>query len=186
MAKLREIWPSRNRFFCGCCITGPIGSDIMAMFCWYCCAVVVLVLLTVFVLPEVWVKVTPALPILFYLALLVTTLFWNLTACTDPGIIPRRAFLEHTQPPRAHNFLQNPEENARACSTCRIFRPRRASHCSVCGNCVEVFDHHCPFVNNCIGKRNYRFFMLFILGVFCSIASATVNLIVYFVSRGDG
>ena len=51
----------------------------------------------------------------------------------------------------------------RYCFYCKIFKLERTAHCSKCNCCVRVFDHHCVIVNNCIGKRNYKYFIGMIL-----------------------
>jgi len=48
----------------------------------------------------------------------------------------------------------------RHCKWCGKFKPDRAHHCRVCGTCILKMDHHCPWIYNCVGFANYKYFFL--------------------------
>ncbi|KAK5117760.1 hypothetical protein LTR85_008735 [Meristemomyces frigidus] len=62
----------------------------------------------------------------------------------------------------------------RYCKKCQCTKPDRTHHCSSCGQCVLKMDHHCPWLATCVGLRNYKPFLLFLLytSLFCWLCFA--------------
>ncbi|KAJ8114587.1 hypothetical protein OPT61_g3568 [Boeremia exigua] len=56
------------------------------------------------------------------------------------------------------------------CSTCHLLKPARSKHCSICKTCVSRMDHHCIWVNNCLGRGNYKYFLFLLLSTGLLIA----------------
>jgi DHHC palmitoyltransferase len=144
--------------------------------------------------------------LLYYSAVVLSILsliFLVQTALLDPGIIPpcsspiKAPVPLRTVPRVGPDSIVVHEQvpvqiggaaGFRYCATCNIFRPPRAKHCNSCNVCVEQFDHHCPWVGNCIGMRNYRFFVWFVttlslLTCIISITVARLIVVSYYVTR---
>lgn len=83
---------------------------------------------------------------------------------SDPGV----ALIDRTQ--QLETIIKMAETDGffdikRFCSTCLIRKPLRSKHCSHCNKCVARFDHHCPWVGNCIGAKNHKYFLWFLFSV---------------------
>ncbi|XP_059810665.1 palmitoyltransferase ZDHHC18a [Hypanus sabinus] len=174
-----ESFTGKNRFFCdGRLITGRQSGA------FYLTLGLILGtsgLFFGFDCPYLTENLTLAIPIIAGLLFVFVLSALLHTSFTDPGILPRAtpdeaAHLEkqidnpggsgYRPPPRTKEVVINGQAvKLKYCFSCKMFRPPRTSHCSLCDNCVERFDHHCPWVGNCVGKRNYRFFYMFLLSL---------------------
>ena len=104
---------------------------------------------------------------IFMSILYIIEVFANCRAgFTEPGILPKqyipfvpRILKERKYVIRGHLF------NINYCTTCDIYRPPRTSHCSLCDNCVQKFDHHCMWIGTDVGIRNYKFFYLLVFSI---------------------
>eukprot|EP01116_Phalansterium_solitarium_P001059 TRINITY_DN1085_c0_g4_i1.p1 TRINITY_DN1085_c0_g4~~TRINITY_DN1085_c0_g4_i1.p1 ORF type:complete len:264 (-),score=71.44 TRINITY_DN1085_c0_g4_i1:380-1171(-) len=89
---------------------------------------------------------------------------------TDPGRVPDNLKLE------AEEMLERKKKGVvRSCKLCTGSKPDRTHHCKKCNRCVLKMDHHCPWTLNCIGFRNYRYFVLIIMWASASISFALLT-----------
>ncbi|KAF6749700.1 DHHC palmitoyltransferase-domain-containing protein [Ephemerocybe angulata] len=67
----------------------------------------------------------------------------------------------------------------RYCDRDGFVKPHRAHHCRNCGTCVLKYDHHCPWIGQCVGARNHKFFLNFCQAAFLCCAYIVGSVIPY-------
>mmetsp|Transcript_17907 Transcript_17907/g.42949 ORF Transcript_17907/g.42949 Transcript_17907/m.42949 type:complete len:304 (-) Transcript_17907:291-1202(-) len=101
----------------------------------------------------------------------LTTYCYISCVFTDPGRVPdswkpdEESCLEVMQ-------VKKKGGGARFCQKCQLPKPPRCHHCRVCNRCVLRMDHHCPWVNNCIGHGNYKAFFLLLIYITAGVVHA--------------
>ncbi|KAM6931227.1 palmitoyltransferase ZDHHC12-B-like [Xenentodon cancila] len=104
-------------------------------------------------------------PALFFLVVVLSVLLYFAVSLMDPGFVLTDA-VKDGQGSSEEMELMMPQPSTprlRRCGHCLLQQPMRAKHCQTCKRCVRRFDHHCPWIENCVGERNHRWFVVYLL-----------------------
>ncbi|KAJ8725683.1 hypothetical protein PYW08_003866 [Mythimna loreyi] len=141
--------------------------------------------LNFFVLIEIQFDELRTIALVVLVVLYVCHISAHLTASLlDPSETELRKLEVYNVPEFNREVHAHVIENGR-CHLCNIHTSsRRTKHCSICNKCVDHFDHHCKWLNNCIGRRNYVAFIACVttalmIATFTSSLCAT-DIVIFF------
>ena len=173
----------RSKFWCNFfCVSGPQYHNVFFAFILISLTQACLLLIFIKAYSQISILYQIIISFIFYIFELINMI---LGCCTDPGVLPRhpKDLYYITNRPLLRQVINGHKIIVPFCYTCSMFRPPRTSHCSVCDNCVERFDHHCLWLGTCIGKRNYKYFYWFISSLFINQIFQIFSAIYYIVNQ---
>lgn len=114
-------------------------------------------------------------PVVFSSVVLLSVLMYFTVSLMDPGFVLSDSDTEGTSADSNEELEKMiPQDlssvKQRRCGYCFKLQPMRARHCKTCKCCVRRFDHHCPWIDNCVGERNHKWFLLYLCVQFVAVS----------------
>ncbi|XVF08117.1 hypothetical protein REPUB_Repub06bG0198100 [Reevesia pubescens] len=135
-------------------------------------AIVFIYFSTVFIFIDHWfgLMTSPGLmnAVVFTAVAVMCVFNYRFAIFTDPGRVPSTFMPDIEDSEVPIHEIKRKGGDLRYCQKCSHFKPPRAHHCRVCKRCVLRMDHHCIWINNCVGHANYKEFFIFV--VYAAIA----------------
>nr|XP_043616839.1 probable protein S-acyltransferase 15 [Erigeron canadensis] len=121
---------------------------------------------TVFIFLEDWTGLDSSTGFtnMVVFTLLASFTFFSFLVCvlTDPGGVPSGYLPDIENNDGSDQESRKADALKKPCDKCSAYKPPRAHHCRTCRRCVLKMDHHCTWINNCVGQRNYKAFFLLV------------------------
>ncbi len=106
-------------------------------------------------LPAVGLGFTSTESVVFHAVTILSIISYYRGVASDPGSIP-------SGPDWEKGRLGAKEQGLRFCQREKKYKPERTHYCSAMGRNVLKMDHYCPWLANCVGFFNYKYFLLFV------------------------
>lgn len=137
------------------------------------------------ILPTTYL-ISPFYNLLFAISYALTLWFYGLAMTEDPGYVPKSTSRQEQKTVVRELISKTQFDENNFCITCMIRRPLRSKHCKRCGRCTAKQDHHCPWVNNCIGINNHRHFFYYVLAMLAGIVFFVRLALTYLIALPPG
>ncbi|XP_068643159.1 probable protein S-acyltransferase 16 isoform X1 [Aristolochia californica] len=136
---------------------------------------------TVFVVIDEWLGLSTSSGLLnavvFTFLVIMSTVTYGIAIVRDPGHIPASFVPEIEDAESSIHEIKRKGGDLRYCQKCSHYKPPRAHHCRVCKRCILRMDHHCVWLNNCVGHANYKIFFVFVMYAVTACIYAMVLLV---------
>mmetsp|Transcript_9606 Transcript_9606/g.28206 ORF Transcript_9606/g.28206 Transcript_9606/m.28206 type:complete len:232 (-) Transcript_9606:65-760(-) len=135
----------------------------------------------VFVIPVLPTALLYAASIKYAVFAIASAVFGFLTTATNP-IDPKLSEQLIKNPKPQLKDVHQHDDDEKFCVICVANTSTTSQHCRYCEKCVEGFDHHCKWLNNCVGKANYKYFFMTVTSVLLFLIihiAYTVYIIAY-------
>lgn len=130
-------------------------------------------------------NIHPVAVTLTYAGFFVNLLLFLCSSWINPGVITKLNYKKFLGIYPYDNWMFKKKIK---CDTCEIVKPARSKHCAICNHCVHRFDHHCSWINNCVGAQNVGYFLAFLLSITvqCALVATLSTLSMYMVAETTG
>lgn len=131
-----------------------------------------------FLVPLLWDHIAVKIVVIFFFSIsaIAAGFAAYITCVTDPA--DDSLYCNPNNRDSNSETVKVPIDSLQTSSYCYICDTRvhiSSKHCGSCKKCVLKFDHHCKWLNTCVGQRNYRYF-LSVVGTIAALTTTSLTL----------